>query len=87
MNTEQALVEELARVTKERDEARAEVQRIKSQGAGFYIAQSRPEPSRLEIAAMLLAGWYASPQEGSPCPPSWWISKADALISAAEEAE
>ena len=76
MKTEQALVEELARVTAERDEARAEVKRLKSQ------VQAHPEPSRLEIATILKAGWLSNPECDSQSDDAWWIEQADKLIKA-----
>jgi hypothetical protein len=64
-------------VEKERDEARAEVERLKAD------KQTRPEPSRLEIAAMVMQGFIA---DGN-----WNIiiaarslEYADALIAAAK---
>ena len=77
MNTEQALAEELARVTAERDEARAEVKRLKSQG------QAHPEPSRLLIATALKSGWLSNPEcDFQKSDDSWWIEQADKLIKA-----
>jgi len=77
MNTEQALVQELARVTKERDEDRAELKRLKSQ------VQTHPEPSRLEIATILKAGWWSNPNaDFKNEDDSWWIEQADKLIKA-----
>jgi hypothetical protein len=47
----------------------------------------RPEPSRLEIAAMLKAGWFAnSDADFNATDHKWWIEQADALIAAAKEA-
>jgi len=72
---------------KERDEARAEVERLKAE---LQCKQTRPEPSRLEIAAMLLAGWFCNfdNPDALACPrPKWWIEQADALIKAAKEAK
>ena len=46
----------------------------------------RPEPSRLEIAAMLKAGWFANPDfDFNATDQKWWIEQADALIAAAKE--
>lgn len=85
------------RLIAQRDEARADVTRVgnelqQMQCAGFdehfrptYV---RPEPSRLEIAAMLLAGWFCNfdNPDALACPrPKWWIEQADALIAAAKE--
>ena len=40
----------------------------------------RKEPSRLEIAAMLKAGWFANPVFENNCDDKWWIEQAEALI-------
>lgn len=49
-------------------------------------AQVRPEPSRLEIAAMLLQGALANPStEGSLIHHYSALDQADALIAAAKE--
>jgi len=136
MKTEQALVEELARVTAERDEARAELetrkqalldavedieglrklrdiwfnrakdfeaqvqrlesentvlrvetraeaQRVKHQSASPWVMQAYPEPSRLEIATILKAGWLSNPDaDFENEDDSWWIEQADKLIKA-----
>ena len=48
--------------------------------------QTRPEPSRLEIAAMLKAGWFANRDaDFNATDHKWWIDQADALIAAAKE--
>lgn len=48
---------------------------------------ARPEPSRLEIAAMLKAGWFANRDtDFNAADHKWWIEQADALIAAAKEA-
>ena len=44
----------------------------------------RPEPSRLEIAAMLLAGWLGNPDALSENNPHEWLLEADKLIAAAK---
>ena len=101
----------VADLIKQRDEANAEVERLKQQLgdhskmthaddlsvqmltliSGMNAAnapQIRPEPSRLEIAAMLKAGWFANfdNPDALACPvPRWWIEQADALIAAARE--
>ena len=94
-----AIIIELAR---ERDETCAEVERLKLQNdqlrqgwsnsiiegeAEGYVTQSiRPEPSRLEIAAMLKAGWFANrAPDFNATDDKWWIEQADALIAAARE--
>jgi hypothetical protein len=47
---------------------------------------ARPEPSRLEIAAMLKAAWLSNADYKSEdaCDDGWWIEQADALIAAAK---
>lgn len=83
---------ELEKVSKERDEARAEVKTWKGvegkQSAKISALEARPEPSRLEIAATLLA---ASMNKTKGC--DWVIEEevicaledADKLIAAAKE--
>jgi hypothetical protein len=84
------LKEEAQEMRKQRDEARAEVERLKSQLQEAYHAvsrqiacQARPEPSRLEIAAMFMTSIYAR-QYGTPCE-HHALQRADALIAAARE--
>jgi chromosome segregation ATPase len=51
------------------------------------LKATRPEPSRLEIAAMLKAGWFANPNsfvQQSFCAQRW-LDEADELIAAAGE--
>jgi hypothetical protein len=72
--------EELEKVTQERDEARAEVERL-----NHHIPDAakmiRPEPSRLEIAAMAMQGFLG--QENWPFDvPGLSVRFADALIKA-----
>jgi len=83
---------------KERDEARAEVETWKGvvgkQSAKISALEARPEPSRLEIAAMIYAAWSSNSivtrflLDGSG--PDIWTEKealrdADALIAASKE--
>lgn len=85
---------------KERDEARAEVETWKGvegkQSAKISALEARPEPSRLEIAAMIYAAWSSNSivtrflLDGSG--PDIWTDKealrdADALIAASKEKE
>ena len=79
---------------KERDEARAEVAQLKDAVAAYEQATVnqqltvRPEPSRLEIAALLKAGWFANRDaDFDRTDHKWWIELADALIKAAKEAK
>jgi len=83
----------------ERDEARAEIERLKAELHktiesdklnNLQPKTTRPEPSRLEIAAMLKAGWFCNfdNPDALACPrPKWWIEQADALIAAEKEAK
>jgi hypothetical protein len=86
-----------SKFAKERDDARAEVERLKAIEKGrteigqYKLSQqtaTRPEPSRLEIAAMLKAGWFANRDaDFNATDQKWWIEQADALIAAAKEAK
>ena len=50
------------------------------------VALVRPEPSRLEIAAMLKAGWFANRDaDFNATDHGWWIEQADELIAAEKE--
>jgi hypothetical protein len=78
---------------KQRDEARFNVERLqnwnnsqaeisKNERSGRY----RPEPSRLEIAAMLAAAWTSNPaHDESSVDAKWWLQQADALIAETKE--
>ena len=67
----------------ERDEARAEVERLKDH-VPDATKMIRPEPSRLEIAAMLCAACWAD-HKSMPMKPGSALGIADALIAAARE--
>jgi len=76
---------------KERDEARAEAERYKKAleaevqkcSRGPWVMQAHPEPSRLEIATILKAGWWSNPEaDYKNEDDSWWIEQADKLIKA-----
>jgi len=73
----------------QRDEARAQVERLKLEPKTIIQQTTfRPEPSRLEIAAMLKAGWFANRDSNFDAGDSgWWIEQADKLIAAAREAK
>ena len=81
--------ETICDLTKERDEARAELKefkaRLESSLTKELVTLIRPEPSRLEIAAMLKSGWFANPEAEikDDQDPKWWIEQADKLIAAA----
>jgi chromosome segregation ATPase len=80
-------------LVKLRDEARAEVERLKqslhdarleNSGQAAQLERTRPEPSRLEIAAMLYKGMLSSGYIWGD-PEKTAIRSADALIAAAKE--
>jgi len=83
------LLERLDRVTTERDMARAEVEQLKqalhdarleNSGQAALLERKRPEPSRLEIAAMIYAG------SGDHGIATAFVA-ADKLIAATKEAK
>jgi len=88
---------DLALMINERDEARAEVERLKQKlhdariensGQAAQLERTRPEPSRLEIAAMLMAAHVyhlgMMYPEGLTLTQAC-LNEADALIAAAKE--
>ncbi len=82
----------LEELQKERDEARAEVKRLEIINeevlqANYTMGTICPEPSRLEIAAMLKAGWLANPDIESLVDEDakWWHEEAQKLIDAGKE--
>jgi len=94
------ILKQIDRIANQRDEAWAEVQRLKRQNDqlrqgwsntimdGEDIPSALPEPSRLEIAAMLKAGWFANRDaDFNAADHGWWVEQADALIAAAKEAK
>jgi hypothetical protein len=86
---------EFNRLTKERDEARAEVEQLKqalhdarleNSGQAALLERKRPEPLRLEIAAMTLAARSTSTFYQDPSSEARnALAAADALIAAAKE--
>lgn len=77
------------RAKKSRDEAWC---KAKEAEAEFSIVNQqltvRPEPSRLEIAAMFAASWVSNPaHDEATVDTQWWLQQADALIAAAKEAK
>jgi hypothetical protein len=73
------ILKQIDRIANQRDNALDELKRLKI---------TRPEPSRLEIAAMLKAGWFANRDaDFNATDHKWWIEQADALIAAAKEAK
>jgi hypothetical protein len=91
------VLKQIDRIANQRDAAWAEVERLKLQNDQLRQGWSntnmdgeeipaRPEPSRLEIAAMLKAGWFANPAfDFNATDQKWWIEQADKLIAAAKE--
>lgn len=79
-----ALKKELAETIRERNETVADLIEQRDRA----LASARPDPSRLEIAAMLKAGWFANRDaESNAIDNKWWVKQADALIAAAKEAK
>jgi uncharacterized coiled-coil DUF342 family protein len=86
-------------LTKERNEARAELTRLQAERDLWQQIQRdettckqslqvRPEPSRLEIAAMMASSWVSNPaHDETSVDTQWWLKQADALIAAAREAK
>ena len=58
--------------------------RLENSGQAALLERKRPEPSRLEIAAMFKAAWFANSDYDSQdaCDDGWWIEQADKLIEA-----
>jgi uncharacterized coiled-coil DUF342 family protein len=69
--------------------------RLENSGQAAQLEQARhhipdvtkmikPEPSRLEIAAMFKSAWFANSDYNSSdaCDDGWWIEQADKLIEA-----
>ena len=60
--------------------------RLENSGQAAQLESTRPEPSRLEIAAMLKSGWFANREaDFNARDHGWWLEQADALIAAARE--
>jgi len=85
------LQRELTEAIRERNKTVAELikQRDEERAHNEFTFTPRPEPSRLEIAAMLKAGWFANPDSLArrDDDPTWWMEQADALIAAAAARE
>jgi Skp family chaperone for outer membrane proteins len=77
------------RAKKSRDEAWCRAREAEAEAPTVnQLERTRPEPSRLEIAAMLKAGWFANRDaDFNATDHKWWIEQADALIAAAKEAK
>jgi chromosome segregation ATPase len=89
------MLQRINAVVKERDEARAEVERLKqalhdsrieNSGQAAQFERTRPEPSRLEIAAMLVAAMCGSQYTWTNAE-GLALRKADTLIALAKEAQ
>ena len=88
---------QVEKMMQERDEARAEVERLKAELHDTIESYKlnnlqpktiRPEPSRLEIAAMLMAANLSrETNEWDETEASWAVEQADALIAASREAK
>jgi hypothetical protein len=81
---------EVERAIQERDEARAEVERLKTINqevlkANYTMGTTRPEPSRLEIAAMAMQGLLLSSEYPKSVIVTDALWCADKLIAAAKE--
>lgn len=78
-----------AQIAAERNAAWAEVERLKAELSNLQPKTSRPEPSRLEIAAMFMSGTYANSNITIESDKilTWSLNKADKLIAMAQEDE
>lgn len=91
------VLKRIDRIANQRDEAWVEIEKLKAELhdaiesdnlSNFQLKTTRPEPSRLEIAAWLKAGWFANRDaDFNAADHGWWIEQADKLIAAAREAK
>lgn len=83
------LSKQLEAVKKDRESFARELLELKGCYQPYRPEWVRKDPSRLEIAAMLKAGWFANPDALTrrDDDPKWWIERADELIKAAKEAK
>jgi hypothetical protein len=88
------ILKQIDRIANQRDKAWHEIERLKAElhktieSDKFQPKTTRPEPSRLEIAAWLKAGWFANRDaDFNAGDHGWWIEQADRLITAAREAK
>jgi len=92
------ILKQIDKVANERDKARAEVERLKQELHdtidsyklnNLQLKTTRPEPSRLEIAAMFMSGTYANSNITieSDNILTWSLDKADKLIAIAQKDE
>jgi len=80
--------QELTEVIRERNKTVADLvkQRNEERAHNEFTFTRRPEPSRLEIAAMLMAhGWADRSVEQDAKLTGWALAAADKLIAAAKE--
>jgi chromosome segregation ATPase len=99
------ILKKIDSIANQRDEARDEVERLEKLARAAAIARdqyreqlqilkrslpTRLEPSRLEIAAMLAAAWFANADPrgfAAETEWAWFLGQADALIATARECE
>jgi len=82
------ILKQIDRIANQRDKAWDKVERLKGELSNLQPKTTRPEPSRLEIAAMLKAGWFANHDvDFNAADHGWWVEQADKLITAAREAK
>jgi len=82
------VLKRIDRIANQRDKAWDEIERLKAELSNLQPKTTRLEPSRLEIAAMLKAGWFANRDaDFNAADHGWWVEQADKLISAAREAK
>ena len=90
------VLKRIDRIANQRDKAWDEIERLKAlhdmidsyKLNNLQPKTTRPEPSRLEIATWLKAGWFANRDaDFNAADHGWWIEQADKLIAAAREAK
>jgi len=82
------VLKRIDRIANQRDKAWDEIERLKAELNNLQPKPTRPEPSRLEIAAVLKAGWFANRDaDFNAADHGWWVEQADKLIIAAREAK
>jgi uncharacterized coiled-coil DUF342 family protein len=91
------ILKQIDRIANQRDKAWDEIERLKAELHdtiesyklnNLQPKTTRPEPSRLEIAAWLKAGWFANRDaDFNAADHGWWVEQADKLIVAAREAQ
>jgi len=89
------ILKRIDRIANQRDKAWDEIERLKAELhdtiesyklSNLQPKTTRPEPSRLEIAAWLKAGWFANRDaDFNAADHGWWVEQADKLIAAARE--